>query len=200
MLFDTKAFANKCLMQEVFSIRETLFFCFAGLLVISALGVVVHRNPVKSAMFLVSFFVGLAAMYALLGADFLSTMQVLVYVGAIMVLFLFVIMLLAVREENFEGLGTSMGKSTIAAIIALAFIVQASLLLKINPVHSEVNTVTPYSQGLPGTGKSIEGNVEVLSMVLFQEYLLPFELVALLLLVATIGAIVLAKKNRRELQ
>lgn len=184
---------------EDISLRQTLFYCFAFILTGSALGVVFHRNPVKSALFLISFFVGLAAMYALIGAEILATLQVLVYVGAIMVLFLFVIMLIAVREENFESPLSNIGRTAVIGTMALAFLLQLVLLLQIRPGRADLNVAAQPSTTL-AAGKQVTDSAQVLSINLFRDYLIAFELVSLLLLVAVVGAIMIAKKNRRILE
>lgn len=185
-------------MEEI-SLRQTLFYCFAFLLTGSALGVVFHRNPVKSALFLVSFFVSLAATYALIGAEILATLQVLVYVGAIMVLFLFVIMLVAVREENFESPLSNIGRAATVSALAVAFILQLILLLQIRPGRADLNPAAQPATTL-AAGKQVTEAAQVLSINLFRDYLLAFELISLLLLVAVVGAIMIAKKNRRTLE
>jgi len=184
---------------EDISLRQTLFYCFAFILTGSALGVVFHRNPVKAALFLVSFFVGLAAMYALIGAEILATLQVLIYVGAIMVLFLFVIMLVALREENFESPLSHIGRTALIGSLSLAFLLQLILLLQIKPGRADLNPTAQVTTTLVA-GKQITDAAQVLSINLFRDYLIAFELISLLLLVAVVGAIMIAKKNRRELE
>jgi len=184
---------------EDISFRQTLFYCFAFILTGSALGVVFHRNPVKSALFLVSFFVGLAAMYALIGAEILATLQVLVYVGAIMVLFLFVIMLVALREENFESPLSNIGRTAIIATLSLAFLLQLILLLQIKPGRADLNPAGQVTTTLVA-GKQVTDAAQVISINLFRDYLIAFELISLLLLVAVVGAIMIAKKNRQALE
>lgn len=185
-------------MEEI-SLRQTLFYCFAFVLTGSALGVVFHRNPVKSALFLISFFVALAATYALIGAEVLATLQVLVYVGAIMVLFLFVIMLIAVREENFESPFSNVGRAALVCALAIAFVVQILLLLQIKIGKGDLNPTAQAATAL-AAGKQITDPAQVMSVNLFREYLVAFELVSLLLLVAVVGAIMIAKRNRRAME
>lgn len=184
---------------EDISLRQTLFYCFAFLLTGSALGVVFHRNPVKSALFLITFFVNLAATYALIGAEIIATLQILVYVGAIMVLFLFVIMLMAIKEENFENPLSNIGRFAVVGSLALAFFIQLWTLLQIRPGASSVAVNTQPSVTLTA-GKQITDQAQVFSINLFREYFIGFELVSLLLLVAVVGAVMIAKKNRRDLQ
>jgi NADH-quinone oxidoreductase subunit J len=184
---------------EDISLRQTLFYCFAFILTGSALGVVFHRNPVKAALFLVSFFVGLAAMYALIGAEILATLQILVYVGAIMVLFLFVIMLVALREENFESPLSHIGRTAIIGTLSLAFLLQLILLLQIKPGRADLNPEGQVTTTLVA-GKPLTDAAQVISINLFRDYLIAFELISLLLLVAVVGAIMIAKKNRRAIE
>ena len=184
---------------EDISLRQTCFYCFAFILTGSALGVVFHRNPVKAALFLVSFFVGLAAMYALIGAEILATLQILVYVGAIMVLFLFVIMLVALREENFESPLSHIGRTAIIGTLSLAFLLQLVLLLQIKPGRADLNPDGQITTTLVA-GKQVTDAAQVMSINLFRDYLVAFELISLLLLVAVVGAIMIAKKNRRAIE
>jgi len=179
--------------------RLTLFYCFAFVLTGSALGVVFHKNPVKSALFLVSFFVSLAATYALMGAEILATLQVLVYVGAIMVLFLFVIMLIAVREENFESPLSNVGRAAVVGALAIAFIIQLLLLLQVRVGKADLNPAEQPTTTIVA-GKQLNDGAQVMAVGLFKEYLVAFELVSLLLLVAVVGAILIAKRHRRLLE
>ena len=177
-----------------------LFYLFGSIMIGSALGVVWHRNPVKSALFLVIFFVGLAATYALLGADFLATLQILVYVGAIMVLFLFVIMLISIRDASFENFGSGWLRNALIFFLIVAFLLQFFVLINIDrQPQSQIDLHINYSAEI-SQDNVIKGNSEVISFSLFAFYLLPFEVISILLLVAVIGAVILAKKDRRKLQ
>lgn len=182
-------------MEEI-SFRQTLFYCFAFVLIGSASGVVFHRNPIKSALFLIAFFVSLAAMYALIGAETLATFQVLVYVGAIMVLFLFVIMLIAIREENFESPGHNLGRTVTISVLTLAFLLQIFMLLQLRIGKVDFNPFVQPSAALKA-GQNLTDTTQVIGVSLFSEYLVAFELVSLLLLVAVVGAIMIAKHNRK---
>ena len=188
-------------------IHIILFFVFSFLLVASSLGVVINKNPIKSALFLVVFFVSLSAMFALLGAHFMATLQVLVYVGAIMVLFLFVIMLLAVRDKNFKNMRTNWVKSFTVFLLFVAFCFQflvLSGLLNSNFIQQKVNIQKKYqhTEFVASNQKTeiIEGNTEVISFHLFKKHLLPFEIISIILLVAVVGSVMLAKKDRRQLE
>lgn len=168
---------------------DVLFYLFAALAVASAFLVVANpfsRNPVTSAMFLVLTIVSLAGLFVLLHAYFLAAIQILVYAGAVMVLFLFVIMLLDLKEEERQRVRHSALVSGLAAVGGLLIIV--------------LQTVWSAQPG-QGTQPLLEGETTVLGRALFNAqgnspgFLLPFELVGLLLLVAMIGAMVLSKKE-----
>lgn len=168
------------------SMQDGLFYFLAAVTLGSAVLVVANpfsRNPVTSALFLVLALGGMAGLFVLLQAYFLAAVQVLVYAGAVMVLFLFVIMLLdpkteAVHRLNWFGLGV--GGLGVAGLTAL-------LLRAVLTTDLGRASATP-----------VEGDAAPLGRVLFTQYLLPFELVAVLMLVATVGVVVLSKKSRRE--
>lgn len=166
-------------------LTDLLFYLFAGLTLACGFLCVVNpfsRNPVTSAMFLVLTIVSMAGLFILLHAFFLAAVQVLVYAGAVMVLFLFVIMLLDLREEErrrFKTFSLASGALVIAII--------AGLLVR---VLSGALPVRP-------TGLGVEGHTRELGRILFEQYLLPFEVLSLLLLVAMVGAILLSKKDMK---
>ncbi len=162
---------------------DILFYIFAALTLGCGLMVVANpfsRNPVTSAMFLVLTIASLAGLFVLLNAFFLAAVQVLVYAGAVMVLFLFVIMLLNLKEEERRR----MRKFSLAlGLIAVGAV--GSLLVK--------------TIWFSGVGKdlqpALEGGTIPLGKVLFTQYLLPFEIVSVLLLVAMVGVVLLSKKD-----
>ncbi len=158
------------------------FLVFAVLLVGTALGVIVARSPVYAAMNLVAAFFFMAVIYVLLSAHLIAIMQVLVYAGAVMVLFLFVIMLLSLGDEH---LGTNRKKPMQLLGVVGALGVFAVLALAI---HRAGDVSMRAIDGTFGTVKAV-GNV------LFTEFLLPFEATSLLLLVAIVGAVVVAKEK-----
>ncbi len=187
-------------MMSNITVELALFYTFSFVMIGAAFGVIWHRNPIKSALFLVIFFVTLAATYALIGADFLATLQILIYVGAIMVLFLFVIMLISIRDTNFENFGLNAPRSLLIFFLVVAFLLQFFVLINAGhhnqtSISQSINSSINISQD-----KMIKGNTEIVSYSLFKFYLLPFEVVSILLLVAVIGAVMLAKKDRRKLQ
>jgi len=161
-----------------------LFWCFALGTVLSASAVIAMRNPVASAMSLVSTFFFLAGIYVLLWAHTIAVLQVLVYAGAIMVLFLFVIMLLSLTDTGpITRLSPSRIVGGLATVGLLAGLVQAFRQLP-------ETTVTWTSD--PAKVASF-GTVKTLGEVLYTQWLFPFEAVSLLLLVAIVGAVVVAK-------
>ena len=166
------------------NIQDIFFYLFAALTVICAVMVVANpfsRNPVTSAMFLVLTIVCMAGLFVLLHAFFLAAVQILVYAGAVMVLFLFVIMLLDLKEEErrkIKLVGAGLGTLAVGAIAALL-------------VRSIVQLA---KAGTPATPQ-IEGGTAALGTLLFKNYVLPFEIVSLLLLVAMVGVILLSKKD-----
>src|SRR5690349_2243858 len=158
--------------------------------VVSAILMVANRNPVRSALFLIVNFFMLAVFYVTLGAQFISAVQVIVYAGAIMVLFLFVIMLLnlgapeALRERG--GMRTG-----IAATLALIFL---ALLGGAGAINTGLPPASPAANAFMQQG----GTVQVVGLALFdpaQPWLFPFEVTSFLLLVGVIGAIILAKRR-----
>jgi NADH-quinone oxidoreductase subunit J len=160
------------------------FWVFAIPLVATAIGVVLARSPVYAAMNLVAAFFFMAGIYVLLTAHLIAFMQVLVYAGAVMVLFLFVIMLLSLGDEHLfkerragmQYLGV-LGGVGVLAVLASAIADAAEGLGTVRPVDSAF------------------GTVKAVGNVLFTEYLLPFEATSLLLLVAIVGAVVVAKER-----
>jgi len=161
-----------------------IFFWFFSLLMLGfACAVVFNRNPVASALSLVVSFVGLAALFVLLDAYFIGTIQVLVYAGAVMVLFLFIIMLLDLKAEQRRKLNT--GATIGGVVVAAAFVCQVFAVIEEVPFGSR-----PFPR--------IHGelyDVQNVGHLLFSSYNLPFQVVGVLLLVATIGVVVLSKRE-----
>lgn len=171
---------------------DLLVFLVLSLIAIaSALGMLLSRNTVYSALYLVLNFVTAAVFYLLLGAPFIAMVQITVYAGAIMVLFLFVIMLLGA-----EGLPKSEvlpWQKPLAIGLSILLFAEAAYLLvtKARPVGD----ILPPAEAVNATE-----NLQQLGIALFTDYLLPFEVVSILLLVAMVGAIVLTKKERKARQ
>jgi NADH-quinone oxidoreductase subunit J len=164
-----------------------LFVVLAAVTVITALLVILQRNPVASAIFLIMTFFCLAGIYLLLEAPFLAAIQVLVYAGAIMVLFLFVIMLLNLEKEA-KTITRNRLQKICGVFLGIVFLVQIGMVF-----HSVLLTGERGSF-LPEKVAAL-GNTEVVARLLFTDFLLPFEITSVLLLVAIIGAIILAKRD-----
>ena len=161
----------------------TLFYFIGFLAVISALFVVLNRNPVYSAVMLVLCFFSLAALYVLLEAYFVAVLEIIVYAGAIMVLFLFVIMLINVGNEM-KASKYLQKTTTIPLILISLFSLNIFLL------------ILWRSEGLHQTSTiSTVGSITAIGHALFTKYVLPFEIASLLLLVALIGTVYLAKRS-----
>jgi len=158
-----------------------IFFFFAAVAVIFALVVVLHRNPVVGALSLVASFFALAVMYVLLEAPFLAALQVIVYAGAIMVLFLFVIMLLNLQhhpEEPTRPVQQFLGYSGSAAfVIGLVYYIIKYTVLPALPAG-------PFNS-----------DARMIGADLFQAYIFPFEMVSILLLAAIVGALLLSGRS-----
>ncbi|MEI7811870.1 MAG: NADH-quinone oxidoreductase subunit J [Ignavibacteria bacterium] len=163
-----------------------LFIFFALIAAISSVIMITRPSPVISALFLIINFFSIAGLYLTLNAQFISVVEVIVYAGAIMVLFLFVLMLLNAKDEAVLVAGKSKLKIFAVVIAALVFAQIAYIILWAKP-----------SGGLsPNIEASIKaGTIENIGRELYTKYLLPFEAAGFLLLAATIGALVLAKRK-----
>jgi NADH-quinone oxidoreductase subunit J len=168
-------------------LESALFLVLAAGTVITGILVIVQRNPVASAIYLIITFFCLAGIYLLLNAQFIAVIQVLVYAGAIMVLFLFVIMLLNLEKEK-----RIVTRHRLQKVLGIFFGV--ILLAQIGTLFHSI--LLEGSKGnFPPEKVAAQGNTEVVARLLFTDYLLPFEITSILLLVAIIGAIVLAKRQ-----
>ena len=173
-----------------------VFFVFAALALAGAFGVVLARNPVHSALLLVVTLVSVAVFFAQQDAHLLAAVQIIVYAGAIVVLFLFVIMLLGVDRE--ESLEDPLEHQRTAAI-ALGVIVLAELIFLAG--HEWVTGAKAPSQfAIRGGGLALGGNVERVARVLFTDFLWPFEITAGLLVVAVVGSVVLARRSGQAVE
>jgi NADH-quinone oxidoreductase subunit J len=182
---------------------EAVFYFFAAVAVLSALLCILQRNPVSAALWLVSTMFYLAAIYVLLNAPFIAAIQVLVYAGAVMVLFLFVIMLLnlGTAKSDLRGFGFWMGALVVVGVLAsqlLPLINYTPERVTLEYTRSEAmanpDLVFPAGRaGLEATAS--QGVVGAVAQPLFEAYLIPFEITSILLLAAIIGAVVLAKRR-----
>lgn len=166
-----------------------LFFgYFAVVITVLSLLVVTRRNPVHSVMWMLLMFFNIASMYLFLNAEFIAAIQVIVYAGAILVLFLFVVLLLNLREE--------LQTNRFIGSWPAGLIIAAALLASIG---FAVSSFVPVFSGKYTTGYiQRETFTKVLGQVLYTEYLFPFEIASLILLISIIGAIVLAKRRTRS--
>ncbi len=177
-----------------------LFLVLAVVAVVASIAMVLARSSVHSALFLVLTFFCLAVLYLTLNAEFLAVIQILVYAGAIMVLFLFVITLLNPgREETEDRLGA---QRPLALALGLGLLVEIVLLLSSGVVRTALGdfpAAAPFEQQLADPSRTTGqlGNTEAIGIELFTTYLLPFEITSVLLLLAVIGAVVLAKRQLR---
>lgn len=162
-----------------------MFYTLGAVAVGSGLLVVTRRNPIMSALSLVLNFFCLAGLYLTLNAQFIAVIQIIVYAGAIMVLFLFVIMLLNLRDERSLSEGMS-ARKVIGAGLVFGLLLQVLYIL--------MNSSDGFPQKDAALAVSI-GTVEVIGVQLFTTFLFPFEVTSLLLTAAIVGAVLLAKKK-----
>jgi NADH-quinone oxidoreductase subunit J len=168
------------------SIESALFIAFATGIVVTSLGVIALRNPVASAMALVADFFFLAGTYVLLWAHTIAVLQILVYAGAIMVLFLFVIMLLSLSDAG------PIARFTPARVVGVVGVVGIFAMLTVAFLKLPPSTST----WLTNAGQVAQfGTIKYLGGVMYTQWLFPFESVSLLLLVAIVGAVVVAKSR-----
>jgi len=164
-----------------------LFYVFAAVLVVAALGVITARNPVHCALFLVSAFLNSAVIWLLLGAEFLAITLVVVYVGAVMVLWLFVVMMMDVDVEKLRQGFTRY--APVGALVALVVVVQIATVVYVRRLG--LDDALPAQP--PPAGHS---NTAELGYLLYTQYLWPFEVAAVILLVAIVAAITLTMRRR----
>src|SRR5450432_4520331 len=169
--------------------QTVIFYAFAAILVFGALRVITSRNPVHSALWLVLSFFSAAGIWMLLHAEFLAIALVLVYVGAVMVLFLFVVMMLDVNFDKLrEGFRSYI---PVAATVGVLILVEMALVLI-------GGYLAPGSAPLPAPAPANYSNTRALGLQIYTDYAYPLEIAAVLLLVAIIAAIALTHRERRE--
>jgi NADH-quinone oxidoreductase subunit J len=170
------------------SITEILFYAFAAVLVVAAVGVITARNPVHAALFLVLAFVNSAVIWLLMEAEFLAIVLVLVYVGAVMVLFLFVVMMLDINVAQIrEGF---------TRYAPLGIVVAALVVFEIGSVVWVRSLGVSASEAAPSVASADYSNTQALGGLLYTEYLYPFEIAAVVLLLAIVAAITLTMRRR----
>ncbi|MGB4101244.1 MAG: NADH-quinone oxidoreductase subunit J [Alphaproteobacteria bacterium] len=165
---------------------ETLtFFMFSGVLIVSALMVVLARNPVHAVLFLILCFFNAAGLFILLGAEFLAMILVIVYVGAVAVLFLFVVMMLDIGFSNLKrGLTQHL---PLGIAVALVFFAELAFFQVSGAFGSAAPSMVPQGD-----------NTRAIGMVLYTDYIYPFQISGMILLLAMIGAIVLTLRHKPD--
>ena len=162
------------------------FYLFATLTIASAIAVIFARNPVHAVLWLIVAFFNAAGLMLLMGAEFIAMLVVIVYVGAVAVLFLFVVMMLDIDFTQLRsGFNRNLPFGLLIALVLLAEIVIAMSAYRAGP---SLAAAAPPAQTVP--------NIEALGAELYSRYLLPFEAISMLLLVTTVAVVVLAKRNR----
>jgi NADH-quinone oxidoreductase subunit J len=166
--------------------NKIIFLYFALVIIVSALLTITRRNPVHSIMFMLLLFFHIAGVFVLLHAEFIAAVQLIVYAGAILILYLFVVMLLNVDKES----SAARANRFWPWMIAFGVLIAGEIMLLISRGSFPVEADQPMR--LAGTG------VKELGIVLYQKYLVPFEIASVILLVGLIGAVMLAKKQEKE--
>ena len=168
------------------TLLQGFFVYLAAMVLVGSVLVVTRRNPVHSVLWMLLVFVHIAILFVFLNADFLAAMQIIIYAGAVLVLFLFVLMLLDLRAPDLER--RLQKQWPLGVILAASFLVLFGVILSRTRTHVEPGRYTvDFIQS--------EGTVFTVGKVLFSEFLLPFEIASLILLVAILGAVVLAIKK-----
>jgi NADH-quinone oxidoreductase subunit J len=169
-------------------LEAILFYGFSSVAVIAAILVVSVRNPVHSAVCLVVALIAVAGIFLNLGAEFLTVVQILVYVGGIMVLFIFVVMLVSVERLQKQPMAGRNWKTAVVLGVVLA----AEMGVLFTRGMAALQT-----RGTP-TPEGLSGNTQQLGWAIYMKYMLPFEVASVLLLVAIIGAIVFTRKSEAD--
>ncbi len=174
------------------TLDQIIFFVSAVVAVFGATMMIVQRNPVASVLYLIVSLVAQAVLYMQLGTVFMGAILVVVYAGAILVLFLFVIMLLNLRGNEDLGENSPPLKRITKYLVSILFVVE--LVFVIRSGFKAQTAVVGVMNSTPGTDQF--GSIESVATVLFTRYLYPFELTAVLLLAAVVGAVAIAKRDR----
>ena len=171
------------------SLTEILFYAFSAVLIVAALGVITARNPVHAALFLVFAFFNSAVLWLLMEAEFLAIVLVLVYVGAVMVLFLFVVMMLDINVAQMREGFTRY--APLGIVIAALVVIEIGSVVWVKKLGAD--------EAAPAVAATAAGysNTHVLGELLYTKFLYPFELAAMLLLLAIVAAIVLTMRQRK---
>ncbi len=174
-----------------FLTAQTAFYYMAAASVASAILAVTRKNPVHSMLWVLALFLHVSGIFLLLGAEFLAAVQVIVYAGAILIFYLFVVLLLDLRDEEARP---RFGKHwPLAAAVGLSF-AGLALLAQVETLDPAGAGVAPAANRMPAEGPP-QGTLSEVGMALFGPFALPFEIASLVLLAAIVGAIVLAKRR-----
>lgn len=169
-------------------VQAFAFYLFAGILVLSALMVITARNPVHSVLFLILAFFNSAGLFVLLGAEFVGMIMVIVYVGAVAVLFLFVVMMLDIDFANL--------RSGAMQYVPIGIIIGGILLFELVALYTSWHIAGNLGENLAVPNSPDVTNTEALGLVLYTKYIAAFQLAGLILFVAMVGAIVLTHRVR----
>ena len=170
----------------------TVFYFFSSVILISAIFVVISRNPVHSVLWLILTFFGSSGLFILLGAEFLALILMIVYVGAVAVLFMFVVMMLNI---NFSKIRSSYTK-----YLPIGLLLGGVLFVELRLVFTDWIPPEAFSQEITNSSESEIENTKQLGLVLYTDFILYFQLAGIILLIAMIGAIVLTHQRRREVK
>jgi NADH-quinone oxidoreductase subunit J len=174
-------------------LEAIVFYTLAAFIIMFGVLVVTARNTVHSVLFLVANFLCVAVIYVMLAAEFLAIIQILVYAGGIVVLYLFVVMLVNLKRPP-EAAPDTRRQSRLGFVLAAVMLAEIAAILVYSaarPASAAVNAVAATA----GKPLVAGGNTQIVGMLLYTDYLVPFEVASMLLLVAMIGAILLAKKE-----
>ena len=172
-----------------------LFIIFGGITLLSSLFVIFQRSPLHSALFLILTFLSMAALYLMLGAEFVALIQVIVYAGAVMVLFLFVIMLLNLDAEKREWMTKQVPQKFLGFAMVIVLVPLVGLGIS-TPLFYGKSQLGVQGLSSPQVGQQASNTVSVATL-LFTDYLLPFEITSVLLLVAMVGVVYLARRIKK---
>jgi NADH-quinone oxidoreductase subunit J len=167
-----------------------IFYVCAVFAVGGAVMMILQRNPVASVLFMIVSLIAQAVLYVQLSALFVGALLIIVYAGAILVLFLFVIMLLNLRGERFEGKSPKLGLATKYGLVIILFL-EVVIIVKQTVFSGSIAKA-------PITVASDFGNVKPVAELLFTKYLFPFELTSILLLMAIVGAVLMARREEND--
>ena len=172
------------------------FWAFAAVTVVGAVGVVVMRQPIHSALFLLLSFLGVACIYVLAHAELVAAVQILVYAGGIMILFLYTIMLVNVRRQRTERYLHFQAIPALGFGFLFLLVVGGVVVNEARALSGKAPAADPATLATTVIGsETVLGNTQAVGWILYRDYLLPFEIASLFLLVAMIGAVVLGKRT-----